>query len=178
MKENKIGSEEHIDSTTKLVEAIQKLDRKSHEALVKLIDEGKVPLEIAIPTLHRTGGGKVLEQMGFELPVKSGNCDSFLLAAYEVANTVTIITMDPRDSNEYPYRVCVWVDDEEMMDSITKMHAIAEVPFLCVFEQAGRSLSFPMILARMLWEEWDGGPEGSTNVKLTFEPCGILDFRE
>lgn len=178
MKVDKIGSEEHIDSTTKLVEAIKQLDRVSRENLVKLMKDGKVPLEVAVPTLHRTGGGRVLEEMGIHLPVKPELCDGFLMAAHEVAGVVTIITMDPYDSDEYPYRVCVWVDREPWMDSISKMYDIAAVPFRCVIEAAGRDISFPMILARMVFEEWDGGPEECTNVKLGLEPCGILDFRE
>lgn len=178
MKVDKLGSEEHIDSTTKLVEAIKQLDRVSRKSLVQLMKDGKVPLDVAVPTLHRTGGDKVLEEIGIELPIKPVLDDGFLLAAHEVMGVVSIITMDPYDSNEYPYRVCVWVNDEEWMDSVSKLYAIAEVPFLCVMEQAGRDISFPMILARMVFEEWAEGPEEYTNVKLELEPCGILDFRE
>ena len=178
MKVEKLGSEEHISSTTKLVDGIKHLDQVSRENLVKLMKDKKVPMEIGVPTLHRTGGGRVLEEMGIELPIKPGLDSGFLLAAHEVAGTVTIITMDPFESDEFPYRICVWVDNEAWMDSITKLHAIAEVPLRCVIESAGRDISFPMILARMLFEEWGDGPEEYTNVKLTLEPCGILDFRE
>jgi len=178
MKVNKFGSDEHIESTAKLIDGIMHLDQVSRENLVKLMKDGKVPMEIAVPTLHRTGGDEVLEEMGFKLPVKPEQSDGFLLAAHEVAGTVTIITMDPCESDEFPYRVCVWVDNEAWMDSVTRLYAIAEVPLRCVTEAAGRDISFPMILARMLFDEWPEGPEGYVNVKLELQPCGILDFME
>ncbi len=177
-KNHELLSEEHMDSTAKLVKGIEHLDEVAHKSLVGLMLDDKVPMEIAIPVMHRTGGDPILEEMGIKMPVKPEQSNGFLLAAHEINDVITIITMDPYESGEYPYRVCIWVSKKEWMDSIDKMYRISSVPFTCLFEQAGRSISFPMILARMLFEEWPDGPEGYTNVKLHLQPCGILDFTE